>query len=435
MKTTKILEVSQTKFRSVRNLSLACAGTALCAVAALAQVSTEATSSNANAIEQSTASSVAYVYVSTSKGIDVYDAASNGTLAQVSGSPFKTSGQMIGSNGKYLVSVGASDIYTNKIESNGGIGPQASSFNADSHSGGQCGNTSGAVLDHTGLNVYVSLKGAPADDGNNLCDAIQSSSISSSSGDLTYKGDVLVDDDQKISGSDTLPVMLGNNSFAYSWEASTDSCQASINILARESSGALELAADQNVNYPAGPAGGYYYYPLYPSNVSGDVQAISPSLITDDGTNHLAIALFAMSDAPCGPTKAPQLGSFTAASNGSLTSTNTAENMPTVGGGGVINVMRMSPAGNLLAVATGTGVQFFHFNGAAPITKFTGVIGTSGYVSDVQWDKSNHLYAINGTSGKLHVYTVTTTSVVEAAGSPYSIGASSSPIGLAVVPE
>jgi hypothetical protein len=342
---------------------------------------------------------------------------------------------MIGSNGKYLVSVGASDIYTNKIESNGAIGPLASSFNADSHSGGECGNTSGAVLDHTGLNVYVSLKGAPADDGNNLCDAIQSSSISSSSGDLTYKGDTLVDDDQKISGSDTLPVMLGNNSFAYSWEASTDSCQASINIFARESSGALELAGDQNVNYPAGPAGGYYYYPLYPSNISGDVQAISPSLITDDGTNHLAIALFAMADAPCGPTKAPQLGSFTAASNGSLTSTNTAENMPTVGGDGAINVMRMSPAGNLLAVATGTGVQFFHFNGAAPITKFTGVIGTSGYVSDVQWDKSNHLYAINGASGKLHVYTVTTTSVVEAAGSPYSIGASSSPVGLAVVPE
>jgi hypothetical protein len=34
------------------------------------------------------------------------------------------------------------------------------------------------------------------------------------------------------------------------------------------------------------------------------------------------------------------------------------------------------------------------------------------------WDKDNHLYALN-TSGKLHVYTATTTSVVETPGSPY----------------
>ncbi len=105
--------------------------------------------------------------------------------------------------------------------------------------------------------------------------------------------------------------------------------------------------------------------------------------------------------------------------------------MPTVSGS--INALRMSPGGNLLAVATGTGVQIFHFNGAAPITKFTGVIGTSGYVNELQWDKSNHLYAVNAASGKLHVYTVTTSSVVEAAGSPYSIGATSSPLSLVVV--
>ncbi len=84
--------------------------------------------------------------------------------------------------------------------------------------------------------------------------------------------------------------------------------------------------------------------------------------------------------------------------------------------------MRMSPSGKLLAVATGTGVQIFHFNGSSPITKFTGIIGTSGYVSDLQWDKSNHLYAINGATGNLHVYTVTTSSAVEASGSPYAIG-------------
>jgi hypothetical protein len=93
--------------------------------------------------------------------------------------------------------------------------------------------------------------------------------------------------------------------------------------------------------------------------------------------------------------------------------------------------MAMSPSGRILAVSVETGVQFFHFNAADPITAFTGIIGISGYISSMQWDSSNHLYAINGASGKLHVYTATATSVDEAPGSPYAIGAK----GLAVVPE
>jgi hypothetical protein len=94
------------------------------------------------------------------------------------------------------------------------------------------------------------------------------------------------------------------------------------------------------------------------------------------------------------------------------------------------NSMSISPSGKILAAGVGTGIQFFHFNGARPLTDFTGIIGSSGYITTMQWDKSNHLYAINGATGKVHVYTVTTTSVVEAAGSPYSIGAE----GLVVAP-
>ncbi|HEY2860892.1 MAG TPA: hypothetical protein VGJ21_20955, partial [Terracidiphilus sp.] len=65
-------------------------------------------------------------------------------------------------------------------------------------------------------------------------------------------------------------------------------------------------------------------------------------------------------------------------------------------------------------------IQFFHFNGANPITKFTGVIGSSGYVSQMEWDKYNHLYALNARSGKLHVYTASSNGVTEAPGSPYT---------------
>jgi outer membrane protein assembly factor BamB len=93
--------------------------------------------------------------------------------------------------------------------------------------------------------------------------------------------------------------------------------------------------------------------------------------------------------------------------------------------------MAMSPSGRILAVSVETGVQFFHFNAAEPITAFTGIIGVSGHISSMQWDSSNHLYAINGASGRLHVYTAATTGVDEAPGSPYAIGAE----GLVVVPE
>jgi hypothetical protein len=431
MKNTAIFQFSKTSFRSLRNASLFFGCAALCATAVMAQLSTEQTGSAEDASTQATSSPVALVYVTTAKGIDLYGAASNGALSAVSGSPFKISGQMIGSNGSYLVSAASADINTYKIATNGAIESNVSTIDTKSYSGGKCGNPVGAVLDHTGADIYVSLKGANAGDGNELCDALQTSSITSSNGDLTYKGDLTVDYDLKISGSDSLPVLLGNNKFAYSLEGVTDSCEATLNMFERESSGALELAPGQSVTYPNGPAGGYYYYPMYPSNSPSSVDSVQTSLITDDGTDHLAIALYAMNDAPCGNTKSPQLASFTADSRGNLVSTNTAENMPTVAG--TINAIRMSPAGNLLAVATGTGVQIFHFNGASPITKFTGVIGTSGYVSDIQWDKNNHLYAINGATGKLHVYTVTTSSAVEASGSPYSIGASASPIALVVV--
>lgn len=429
MKTTKIPEINEKKSLSMRKLSFVYLGASLCTVAALAQGSTDRINPSEETVRTAGSSPVAYVYVSTPAGINLYDAASNGMLTKVSGSPFHTSGLMIGSNGKYLISLGTNDVRSYQIASNGAIEEQASYIDTQLYAGGKCGTTAGAVLDHTGQDIYVSLKGTMADDGNQLCEALQATSVSTSSGALTFKGDILVDEDEKTTGSDTLPVLLGNNDFAYSVESETDSCETTLNIFARESSGALRFAAGQNVNYPTPPAGGYYYNPLYPSHVPSYEVAPWPSLITDDTTNHLAIALFAMADPPCGPTKAPQLASFTADGNGNLTSTNTWENMPTVPGD--INAMRMSPSGNLLAVATGTGVQIFHLNGPDPITEFTGVIGTSGYIGYLQWDKSNHLYAVNEASRTLHVYTVTTTSAVEAPGSPYAIGASAN--GLVVM--
>ena len=99
----------------------------------------------------------------------------------------------------------------------------------------------------------------------------------------------------------------------------------------------------------------------------------------------------------------------------------------------------ISPSDKFLAVADSGGLQIFHFNGANPVTTFTDVLTTDN-ISQIAWDKKDHLYAITGNSqttptggiknaNKLYVFTVTGTSVTQVPGSPYTIVF---PTGLAV---
>ena len=92
--------------------------------------------------------------------------------------------------------------------------------------------------------------------------------------------------------------------------------------------------------------------------------------------------------------------------------------------------MKMSPSGKLLAYAGGEGLQIFHFNGASPITHYTGLL-TTDPIDEMFWDNNNHLYAIGHTSNKLYVFTITATSHQQAPGSPYTI---SSPGNIIVQP-
>jgi hypothetical protein len=85
--------------------------------------------SSEKAISNTAAAPVAYVYVGTSKGVDLYDAASNGKLTLVKGSPFQTSGLAIGSNGKYFISLGTDFIHSYAVTSSGAIGKQVSTIN------------------------------------------------------------------------------------------------------------------------------------------------------------------------------------------------------------------------------------------------------------------------------------------------------------------
>jgi hypothetical protein len=352
----------------------------------------------------------ASVYVQTAKGVKVYSASTAGVLTEVSGSPFKTSGEMIGSTGADFISLGTDYVHLYPVDANGAIKEQVSEINTQRYSGAACGTTRGGVL--FGQYVYAALTNAAKDGaGTGVCDALQTFSVPDvvpNTGTLAFLGSTEFDiDDPFVVGTITVPVVSGNGAFAYAVEAEGHgACELTIATFASDS-GVLALKVTGGQVGPIAEPGSLYF---------------PTPFMAADATNHVAIVMFPEATAPCGPAFPPQIASFTVGSTGELTSTNTFENMPPVETTGN-NLMSISPSGTVLAYSVGTGVQFFHFNGADPVTPFTGTIGTSGKIVSMQWDNSDHLYAVNGASGKLHVYTATPTSVVETAGSPYAIGA------------
>lgn len=356
------------------------------------------------------ASAVALVYVQTTKGVNLYDAAANGKLTLVKGSPFQTVGEMIGSNGKYFITLGTNFVRSYAVEINGAIGKQVSAINTQDYDGADCGagfGTNGAVLDHTGQNLYVMLRYGNPIDGND-CSAVQSFDIAKGSGALAFDGAV-VDWNAKgwLAG---LPTFTGTDKFVYQAEPGWGSI--AWEGFLRGSNGTI-APWSFNVTSPSlPPANGAYV----------------PELMTEDPTNHLAVAVAPNPDfAEFGNA---QLASYTMDGVGNITSTNTAKDMPTPAGG--VSDMNMSPSGKLLAVTTGAGLQVYHFNGAGPITPYSGVLKKDCCVA-LHWDNGNHLYALG--MGSLFVYTVTPTSIAQVPGSPYVIPNNSEEFGLVVVPK
>jgi hypothetical protein len=139
-------------------------------------------------------------------------------------------------------------------------------------------------------------------------------------------------------------------------------------------------------------------------------------------------------DTPFSNSTAIQVGSFTInPSTGAIQSTNTYANMP------VLQILpsniAMSWGGNYLAVSGAPGMQVFHFNGAAPPTAFGGILQPKEVFDQVAWDKNNHLYALSYGSQQLYVYTVTSTGITQALGSPYKTNQAYGITGIIVVPK
>jgi hypothetical protein len=380
----------------MRKLILVLLSAAFCTTAAFAQVSTESTNSVSDSNVEPSTSPVAYVYVSSSSGIVAYDAASNGKLTHIAGSPFAGDLGSIAANGKYLFGTNPSGTFIDSysIESGGAL-RYATSTNAHA----SCGAIGPIFLDHTGATLYDFFF-----DGQ-ICanNTYQAFKIEESTGKLSFLN--LAGDSEAINGPLTI---IGNDKFAY-----TNGCfhsSGGITGFKRNSSGSLTQLSTSPA-LPTSPSGSYCGYG----------QAADPS-------DHVAFALqlYVGYMDPSGPMK---LATYTANSSGDLTTTSTHSNMPGVLVGSV-DIMNMSPSGKLLAVGGSGGLQVFHFNGPSPITHYTGLL-TSDEVDEIHWDNNSHLYAVGNAAHKLWVFTVTPTGYVQASGSPYTI---SSPGGLVVLP-
>jgi hypothetical protein len=343
---------------------------------------------------------VAHVYVATPKGVDLFDAAADGKLTLNSGSPFEGDFSDIVTNGKYFYGTDGTYVYEDSVAPNGAL-KRIGTFNPAIH-GEEPEQVTSLDLAHTGAtlycNVYVGGEGT----------IYQAYTISKSNGELVWLGNA---GDGSTSRFGVGPLsILGDGKFAFQTQNYLTYFMAGFGI---GNNGAFVSGIPEDV-FPKANSENLY----------------NPYVITADPSNHLAVAVYQQENPPVGPIVGPtQLAVFSSDSSGMLTTTSNHENMPAVEVAAV-SAMNMSPAGDLLAVAGNgpgsirakgpAGLQIFHFNGASPIIKYTGLL-TTAPIDEVHWDNNNHLFAISKSLGKLYVFTVTPTSVSEATGSPYSI--------------
>jgi hypothetical protein len=379
----------------------------VCLTAALCTASAAFAQSDASLQGSDNSSPVSYVYVSggTVNNYEIYafEAASDGKLTPVSGSPFRGFGNYgMAVNGKYLFGTDEVYIYTFAIASDGAI-KQVATINAQQYNNPNfVGGPAALFVDHTGATLYD----FDYDGYNDTNGDYQSFGIDDSTGELTYLG---------VSSSsnwffDPLS-FIGNNIDAYGASCIAD-LYWTIYGFQRNTDGTL-TALDINPEPPNAKSGDFY----------------CPNLTTTDQTNHVAISMQAVNQ-NFEPDGLPQLAAYTADASGNLTTKNTWFNMPHTAIQYIFD-MRMSPSGKLLAVGGAYGLQVFHFNGSEPVTHYTGLL-TENTIQHLFWDNDNHLYAITSNGNALFVFTVTPTGVRQAPGAPYTIP---QPMNITVLPK
>lgn len=388
----------------------ACLGALLCATGAFAQSSISSPDAEPDTAASAHRDPVAYVYVSTTptgssvNEIIAYAAAANGKLTPVPGSPFTADVTSVAVNGLYLFGSNANgvNVDTYSIESSGAL-TLVNQTDVAGFNSGDCGITGPLFLDHTGHSLY-DMEYYGNDCSNNQYASFH---VATSTGALTNMGAGAYS-----SWLSQPATFIGNDKFAYSASCLGDLFWT-IFGLKRSSNGLLSSIDNFSVSLPASEAG--YFY--------------CPSQVAADPVNHVAIALQPVSQDGYAPDGGPQIGSFSAAANGDLSTTNTRADMPE-GLVGTALSMSMAPSGKLLAVGGSGGLQIFHFHGSAPPSAATGLL-TGDEIDQMFWDHDHHLYAISTTTNRLFVFTITPTHHSQVPGSPYTVEA---PQALAIQP-
>lgn len=355
---------------------------------------------------------VAYIYVantppgSSVNDLEGYAADPDGRLTPVPGSPFPYSVTSMAVNGLYLMAASqtSTDVNAYRIESDGALTLAATTDYAAPNSYG-CGSAGNVYFDHTGQDLYIT-------EYNFDCanTGVSSWAVDKWTGGLSYLG---VTNTGVFPGNWNETYFIGDNVYAYA--ADNDSCMYyNIYGFKRDAAGLLNLIP-ASFNLPVPPPAFTRYIPY---------------LSSADTTNHIAFVM--IPGEPPGCVAAPlQLASYTADAAGNLTTTNSSATMPATA---IVNPydMKMAPSGKLLALAGQQGLQLFNFNGADPITPFTGLLNAGGLLTtdpirQMFWDNANHLYAVSQSGNRLHVFTITPLLglAFEAPGSPYAINSPS----------
>lgn len=253
------------------------------------------------------------------------------------------------------------------------------------------------ITDRSGTSLYALLY------DQDLGVFIQTFDIDQSTGALTYKSEISASVNP-IEGSFLLQGFSGNDRYAFGTYENIYSPNNQVGFLTRNSDGTL--AGNPNLNavvaLPAPPPG----------------MTWEESLIGTDTTNHVAAFLSSLDSSGNHTSLPSRLASFTIQTDGTLVSTNTNGDMPTVPH--APGIVSMSPDGRLVAFDQPGGFQLFHFNGAAPLTAFTPIVATTEQIGQFAWDNHGHLYALSN-RGTLYVFSITADSIMPAQGSPYSI--------------
>ena len=234
-------------------------------------------------------------------------------------------------------------------------------------------------IDSSGQTLYVPVAkcaggGVPAICTEDLiCEQGLESFKIESNGELTYLGV------SSFHGYGGPVVTLGNNKFGYVAGSNTAPYTT---VYTREGNGFMTLNGD---------------------SIESPGKGVYPIVMANDSSDHMAIS-WSNGD----------LGSYSASSNGNLTTTNKKMlSVPSL-------LMSISPNNEFLAVASG-GVQVFRFNGSGPITKLSERLLGGVSMNGMAWDTHGHLFTIS-TFKDIYVETVTSTGVTPAPGSPYVPG-------------